>query len=87
MTLQTDPMAIARSHLPVKKNEVKILTATQIIRQIIDLTTDLFLVSFIFLFESKLINKVSKILKENNKINDPKKLFYNFNSFKDVSLH
>ena len=60
-------MAMARSHLPVKKYEVKTLTATQIIRQIIDLTTDLFLDSFIFLFETKPINKLSKPKKTKNK--------------------
>ena len=53
-------MTIARSHRPIKKYEVKMLTAMQIIRQIIDLTTDRFLVSFIILNESKPINKSSK---------------------------
>ena len=65
-------MAIARSHRPVKKYEVKMLTAMQIIRQIIDLTTDRFLVSFIFLFESKPINKSSKKTGKKNKKNNKK---------------
>ena len=60
-------MAMARSHLPVKKYEVKMLTAIQMIRQIIDLATDRFLVSFIFLFESKPINKLSKPKKTKQK--------------------
>ncbi len=58
---------MAKSHLPVKKYEVKMLTAIQIIRQIIDLTTDRFLVSFIILFESKQINKSSKNNKKQQK--------------------
>ena len=53
-------MAMAISQLPVKKYEVKTLTTMQIIRQTIAFTTDRFLDSFIFLFESKLFNKLSK---------------------------
>ena len=85
-------MAIARSHRPIKKYEVKMLTAIQIIRQIIDLITDRFLVSFIFLFESKPINKASKKTGKKNKkknkkiVNDPKTLFFKSNSFENISL-
>ena len=44
------------------------LTAMQIIRQISDLTTDRFLVSFIILFESKPINKSSKKQRKKSEI-------------------
>jgi len=69
------------------------LTAIQIIRQIIDFTTDRFLVSFIILFEPKPINKASKKTgKKNNKNNkkflkDPKILFFKVISFENISLY
>ena len=43
------PIATAISHLPVRKNEVNMLTTIHITRQIIDLAIDLFLVSLIIL--------------------------------------
>ena len=44
------PIATATSHLAVRRNEVTMLTTMQMNRHVIDLTTDLFLVSFMIFY-------------------------------------
>jgi hypothetical protein len=43
------PIATATSHLAVRRNEITMLTTMQINRHVIDLATDLFLVSLMIL--------------------------------------